>query len=78
MTTQARIAAFLSTSALCLGLAAGPAAHAAETGRPSAQTSSQAAHGTHASAQAKHGKTTGHAQAHKPAHKQGKSTQSSR
>ncbi|WP_144638417.1 hypothetical protein [Bordetella genomosp. 13] len=38
MTTQSRIAAFLSTSALCLGLAAAPSAFAA----------SSATNGTHA------------------------------
>jgi len=33
MTTHSRIAAFLSTSALCLGLAAAPSAFAAKTDR---------------------------------------------
>lgn len=46
MTTQSRIAAFLSTSALCLGLAAAPSAFAAPA---DAAPGASAATKTHAS-----------------------------
>lgn len=61
MTTHSRIAAFLSTSALCLGLAATPSAFAAGAGADATtqagETKSQAQHKHHKSdkASAKHG-----------------------
>lgn len=70
MTTQSRIAAFLSTSALCLGLAAAPSAFAA---------SADAAQGT--SAQSKthatkhHAKKTGTHHAHAKSGKTAEGTQ---
>ena len=45
MTTHSRIAAFLSTSALCLGLAAAPAAFAADATAKPGETKSQMEHG---------------------------------
>ncbi|MEN4922682.1 hypothetical protein ABE485_28695 [Achromobacter spanius] len=48
MTTHSRIAAFLSTSALCLGLAAAPAAFAAGATK-SGETKTQAQHKHHKS-----------------------------
>lgn len=47
MTTHSRIAAFLSTSALCLGLAAAPSAFAA--GAKTGDTKTQAHHKHHKS-----------------------------
>ncbi len=47
MTTHSRIAAFLSTSALCLGLAAAPSAFAA--GAKTGETKTQAQHKHHKS-----------------------------
>lgn len=47
MTTHSRIAAFLSTSALCLGLAAAPSAFAANT--KTGETKTQAQHKHHKS-----------------------------
>lgn len=44
MTTHSRIAAFLSTSALCLGLAAAPAAFAADATAKPGETKSQMEH----------------------------------
>ena len=44
MTTQSRIAAFLSTSALCLGLAVAPSAFAASTTTHTAKTAKHKAH----------------------------------
>ncbi|QVQ27466.1 hypothetical protein [Achromobacter deleyi] len=58
MTTHSRIAAFLSTSALCLGLAAAPAAFAAGAdGTKSGEAKTQAQHKHHKSdkTSAKHG-----------------------
>lgn len=59
MTTHSRIAAFLSTSALCLGLAAAPSAFAAgaDATTRAGETKSQAQHKHHKSdkASAKHG-----------------------
>ncbi|OZI44394.1 hypothetical protein CEK29_06560 [Bordetella genomosp. 5] len=62
MTTQSRIAAFLSTSALCLGLAAAPSAFAAPADATPGATAHTKTHaskhhakktGTHAHAKAK-------------------------
>lgn len=47
MTTQSRIAVFLSTSALCLGLAAAPSAFAAQNDAP-AKAGAAKHHKTHA------------------------------
>jgi len=59
MTTHSRIAAFLSTSALCLGLAVAPAAFAAGTdgSAKAGETKTQAQHKHHKSdkTSAKHG-----------------------
>ncbi|ASC66933.1 hypothetical protein EUC41_30535 [Achromobacter denitrificans] len=49
MTTHSRIAAFLSTSALCLGLAAAPGAYAADASAKSGETKTQAQHKHHKS-----------------------------
>ncbi|WP_459614677.1 hypothetical protein [Bordetella sp. 2513F-2] len=61
MTTQARIAAFLSTSALCFGLVAAPAAFASQT-----QASGKGSVKTHASKHKANAKAT-HAASPAPA-----------
>ncbi|AUL15134.1 exported protein [Bordetella bronchiseptica] len=65
MTTQSRIAAFLSTSALCLGLAAAPSAYAAQSDTQSGAKSSVKAPsgGKHAKSE-KHAKSGAHHGAH--------------
>jgi len=60
MTTHSRIAAFLSTSALCLGLAAAPSAFA-ETMNSTAAPAKSQMHKPHHKAAAKTAKPTGHA-----------------
>ncbi|MFD4840575.1 hypothetical protein ACFWP0_23975 [Achromobacter sp. NPDC058515] len=61
MTTHSRIAAFLSTSALCLGLVAAPSAFAAgaDATTKAGESKTQAQHKHHKSdkASAKHGAT---------------------
>ena len=60
MTTHSRIAAFLSTSALCLGLAAAPSAFAETVSSTAAPAKSQM-HKSHHKAAAKTAKPAAHA-----------------
>lgn len=67
MTTQSRIAAFLSTSALCLGLAAAPSAHAAPQAAQPAQNGQAAKTAKHKGHAQKPGAKKADAHAARPA-----------
>ncbi|ANY17066.1 hypothetical protein [Bordetella pseudohinzii] len=60
MTTQTRIAAFLSTSALCLGLAAAPAFAAQDDAAAGGTSASTAKSGAGKAGHQKHAKNKSH------------------